>query len=189
VSSFPPLAFLVPNPRTTVKSADDGFPIQLHSATTPNVTSDQGWVTIETVVIRLDTNFTASGRFPVYWNNQSVPEGEELTVGYDAAVCVQKYEPWIIEAYNTSTRSSFALGIVEKQNGSASLPPSGIIQGAQIAGTRYLNATGKDLVFSTVHNTSATRFWEAGALWGGIPGGYYTPTPTVGPTVARVQHP
>jgi len=54
--------------------------------------------------------------------------------------------------------------------------------------TRYLNATGKDFVFSTVHNSSVTRFWEANGYQGKYPLGYYTPTPTVGSVVPHLQH-
>ena len=90
----------------------------------------------------------------------------EVRLGFDAVVCVQKYDPWITEAYNTSTRSSFALRIVQEQNGSTSLSPSGSIQGAQIAGTRYLNATGKDFVFSMVHDGSVDRFGETNIYQG-----------------------
>jgi len=141
-------------------------------------------MTLETTVIRLNTSLTPSGRFPVYWNESSLGF-EGVRLGYDAAVCVQSYEPWIIESYNTSTGSSYALQIVEKQNNSdsTSLLPSGTIQGTQIENTRYLNATGKDLVFSTVHTVDPQRFWEANQYQGQIPEGHYTPTPTVGPKV------
>ena len=111
-------------------------------------------------------------------------------LGFDAAVCVQKYEPWIIEAYNTSAGSSFALWIARGQNDSPSLSPSGIIQGPQIAGTRNINTTGKDYAFSRVHNASVHRFWESGLSQYGYPEKSFSPTPTVGSTVlpCTVEH-
>jgi len=78
-------------------------------------------------------------------------------MGHDAVVCVQMYEPWIVEAYNTSTGST-TLGIVGKGDGST---PSGKIRGTQMANTRYLNATGKDIAFYRAHNKSVTRMEEA----------------------------
>jgi len=185
VSSCPPLAFFVPNPRATARLPHNGEGVRLHSIT-PQVADGQGWVTIETVFVQLNTSLTPSGRFPAYWT-ESLPKGVEVRLGYDAAVCLQKFEPWIIEAYNTSTGSSFALGIVGKQNDSTSLSPSGTIRGARMENTRYLNATGKDFVFSTVHNSSVDRFWEANDLQGHYSKGHCVPTPTVGPTVSRVQ--
>jgi len=150
---------------------------------------NQGWVTIETAVIRLDTSLTPSGRFPAYQNVSGFGEWG-IMLGFDAAVCVQKYEPWIIEAYNTSAGSSFALWIAGGQNDSTSLSPSGIIQGPRIAGTRNVNATGKDYAFSRVHNASVDRFGESGLFQYGYPEGGFAPTPTVGSTVppCTVEH-
>ena len=155
--------------------------LQLSSVIAPRVANDQGWVTVETAVIRLNTSLTPSGRFPVYSDLSLYWGGVRL--GLDAVVCVQKYEAWIVEAYNTSTGSSFALGVIEKQNDSTSLSPSGTIQGAQIENARSINATGKDLVFSVVHGAGVQRFWEANLYQGRLPEGHYTPTPTVGSTM------
>jgi len=178
--------FPVPDQCATARLPQNGEGVRLHSIT-PRVAGNQGWVTVETVFIQLDTSLTPSGRFPAYWNASS-PAWGDVKLGYDAAVCVQKYEPWIIEAYNSSTGSSFILGITEKQNNGTSPSPSGTIRGAQIENTRYLNATGKDFLFSRAHNASVIRFWEANGYQGRYPLGYYTPTPTVGPVVPRVQH-
>ena len=138
-------------------------------------------MTIETAVIRLNTGLTPSGRFPAYWNFSS--NWREVRLGLDAAVCAQKYEPWITEAYNTSAGSSFALRTVGKQIGSTSLSPGGIIQGPRIVGTRNLNATGKDDAFSRIHSASIDRFWEVNRYPGRAPDDLFVPTPTVGPTV------
>ena len=181
MSSRLSLTPFVPNPWATARLPQNGEAVRLHSIT-PQVAGEQGWVTVETVFIQLNTSLTPSGRFPAY-RNESLPGGGTVRLGYDAAVCVQKYEPWIVDAYNTSTGSSFVLQIVEKQNGNTSLSPSGTIRGAQIENTRYLNATGKDFVFSTVHNSSVIRFWEANGYQGRYPLGSYAPTPTVGPVV------
>lgn len=172
---------VVPKRRAPVE-LQHGTALQLSSTIAPSAASNQGWVTVETVVIRLNTSLTPSGRFPAYWN-ESLPGRGEVRLGFDAAVCVQKYEPWVIEAYNTSTGSSFASRLVGKQNDSTSLSPSGIIQGARIDNIRYLNATGKSFVFSTVHNNSVDRFWEANDYQGHYSKGHCVPTPTVSPTV------
>jgi len=186
VGSCLPLAFpfFTSDPHAAARLPHNGEGVRLHSVT-PQVADNQGWVTIETVFIQLNTSLTPSGRFPAYWT-ESLPKGVELRLGYDAAVCVQKYEPWVIETYNSSTGSSFALRVIGKQNDITPLSPSGTIRGAQIENTRYLNATGKDFVFSTAHNNSVDRFWEANNYQGRRSGGCCVPTPTVGPTVPRV---
>lgn len=157
-----------------------------HTRTISNTSlvGDQGWTTVETVLIRLNTSFTPSGRFPVY-SNQSVPDadGVESRIGYDAAVCVQKYEPWIMEAYNTSIGSPTALRIVEKGNGSIPLLPSGNIRGPPIAGTRNLNATGKNRAFFVAHDNSVNQMVKDNGR-----DRRYVPSPTVGPATPPAPH-
>ena len=99
-------------------------------------------------------------------------------IGYDAAVCVQRYEPWVVETYNTSIASPSILRIVGKGNASTPLSPSGNIQGAPIANTRCLNTTEKGTVFSTAHRNTV------GQMRADIHGVVdYDPCPTVGPVV------
>ena len=161
-----------------MKLPHNGESITTHA--TIFVESDQtnytGWTTVEAVLIRLNTSFTPSGRFPVY-SNGSLPDidGAETRIGYDAAVCVHKYEPWIIETYNTSIVSPSVMRIVEKGYGGTS---SGIIRGAPIANTRYLNTTAKDVAFWVAYSNSLNRIVKDNDR-----GGDYVPTPTVGPFV------
>lgn len=137
--------------------------------------SDQAWTTVETVIIRLNTSFTPSGRFPVYSVRDA--NGVQTRIGYDAAVCVERYEPWIIEAYNTSFGSPATLRIFEKGYGNASLA-SGKIRGDPIPSTRYLNTTGKDPAFFVAHSNSVNQMVKDNGR--DFP---YVPSPTVGPVV------
>ena len=168
--------------RTTVKWWDNGVGHSFFSRTIPDaeVIGDQGWVTVEVVLIRLNTTYTPSGKFPVY-SNQSVPDatGAETRIGYDAAVCVQKYEPWIIEAYNTTIGSPSALRIVQKgDGGSTSLPASGDIRGFPLANTRFLNTTGKIAAFYVAHDNSVNQITKDNGR-----DFFYVPSPTVGSAV------
>ena len=149
------LAFFMSNLHTTVTEWLAGQSVTFNT-TIPHTTSSQGWTTIEEVLMRIDTNFTPSGRFPVYWDDP----WSQQRIGLDVAICVQKYEPWIIEVHNTSTGSPSALRIVEKGDGSTSPLPSGNIQGPPIANTRYLNTTGKDAAFSLAHINSYVRSFQ-----------------------------
>ena len=184
-----PLSPFVPNPHTAVSSPDNGESVSLHSTwiSDPSASPDQGWTTVETVIIRFDTSYTPSGRFPVY-SNKSSPDtnGTGPRIGYDAAVCVQKYEPWIIEIYNTSIVPPYVVQIVGKGDDSTSMSPSGRIRGNSIDNTRYLNTTGKGDAFSLAHGNSANRTWQSqvnsdkGTYWGN-----YIPPPIVGPLVSQ----
>lgn len=177
--SLVPLAFFVPDPQNTVQWPESGMPISLNSFWAPSQAKHQEWSTVETVLIRIDTNEAPSGRFSAYLNS-TLPDPRYIAghvYGYDAAVCVQKYESWIIETYNTSIASPSALRVVGRWDGSIPVLPSGDIQGAPIANTRYLNTTGKTLMFLTAQANTAEQMQNDDY------GGYYIPTATVGPVV------
>ena len=138
---------------------------------------------METFFVQLNTSRTPSGRFPVYATTQVIevpPDMIDVRVGYDAVVCLQRYEPWIVEAYDTYTGTSSILRVVKEGNDSS--PPSGDIRGAQVANTRYLNKTGKDLVFKESYSNSLALMSTANPesfSWN-----FYAPTPAVGPAVS-----
>jgi len=167
--SVPP-SFFVSKPRTTVNWDYDGKGISLDY--NEQDLPDQEWMTIETVLLRINTHYVDSGRFPVYFN-KSLSTG--LTIGYDAAVCALKYEPWIIEAYNTSTGSPTALRIVGKGDGSTPLSPIGDIQGPPIENTRYLNKTGKGSVYNSARGNGVYQIVRDDGL------DSYYPSPIVSP--------
>ena len=175
------LAFFTFNPRTTVKMWNNGVSHSFHTRTVldADVIGNGGWTTIETVLIRLNTSYTPSGRFPVYSNGSSPDiNGVETRIGYDSAVCVQKYEPWIIETYNTSIGSPSVLRIVQKEYGGPRPSPSGSIQGAPIANTRNLNTTGKNPAFYLAHDNSINQVVKDNGR-----DYFYAPSLTVGPPV------
>ena len=166
-----PLAPFTSNPCTTVSAPDNGEGVTLHS-TISEFFRGQEWTTVETVLIRYNAVFAINGSFPVYVS--------KINTGYDAAVCVQKYEPWIVEAYNTTFASPSVLRLVEKGDGSTSQPPNGTIRGPPIAGTRYLNTTEKSYTFNAAHGNGIHQMMKINdggneQFW------RYVPTPTVGP--------
>ena len=143
------------NPRTAVALEDASAPVGLDTVHIDSLADDQGWATLTTVFIRLDTGDTPSGNFPVYADLSDTHSN--LTIGYDAAVCVQRYESWIVETYNASITSPSILRIVGKGNGSTPLLPSGNIRGTPIENTRYLNITGKYDAFSSAGREATKR--------------------------------
>ena len=176
-----PLPSFLSKPCTTVRMTDTGVGISAHAQMyAEGDTSDYpGFTAIETVVIRLNTSFTPNGRFPVY-SNRTLPDinGTETRIGYDVAVCLQKYDPWIIETYNTSVVSPTMLRIVDKGYGITPPSPSGKIRGAATANTRFLNTTGKDVAFWVAHGNGVNQIWKDNDR-----GSTYVPSPTVGLTM------
>ena len=169
------------NPHATVNWWDNGVGLSFHTRLTlgADSTDDQGWTTVETVLIRLNTSYTPSGRFPVYSNYSLLNDrGVETRIGYDAVVCVQKYEPWIIEAYNASVGSPSVLRVVGKGYGDTSPLPGGNIRGAPIVGTRSLNTTGRGPAFFLAHDNMLNQFVKDNAR-----NSDYVPSLTVGPVL------
>ena len=173
------LAFCASNPRAAAKWWDNSVGASFQTRTIIGAIGDRGWMTVETVLIRLNTSYTPSGRFPVY-SNESVADanGKETRIGYDAAVCVQSYEPWIIEAYNASIGTPSALRIVDKGYNGTSSSPSGEIRGAPIVNTRNLNTTGKDHAFYVAHDSSVGQMVKDNGR-----DFSYVPSPIVSPVV------
>lgn len=74
-----------------------------------------GFVTLENIFIRLNTTFAPDGSFSRL-SDVSMPDvnGEPTFIGFDAAVCLELYEPWVVELYNSSVAYPNSLRIVEK---------------------------------------------------------------------------
>jgi len=167
-----PLVSFVSKPCTIAIWYDDGKGVGLDYRALQN---DRGWMTIETVILKINTRYVKPGdHFPIYRRGPATL-GSNATIGYDAAVCVLKYEPWIVEAYNTSAGSPSALRIIGKGDGSTSLSPSGHIRGPPIKNTRYLNATGKTDVNVLARGNSVYQIVSDAGM------DLYYPTPMVGP--------
>ena len=166
-------------PRITVSVPANGEGLSIRSLYDPHPNDDSGWTTIETVLLRFSSDYAPSGRFPVYVNSSL----DGRWMGYDAAVCVRKYEPWIIETYNASIAPPTALRIIGKGNDSTPLVPSGNIQGDSITNARYLNTTGKYNAFAISHRNSIEAMTKDNSL-----DGDYRPYLTVGPVTPRMKY-
>jgi len=105
-----------------------------------------GWVGLETVLVRLNNSFVPSGQFPVF---SEIPEtdaaGRETRIGYDVAVCVELYEPWVIEVfYNSNFGLVATVRIVEQANtinNARGERNVGVVRGSDVP--RVLSSTGK----------------------------------------------
>ena len=168
-----PLSFFVSNLLTTVEATDTGETLAIGRFwRLDNSFVYPGLTTVEMVLIRLDTDFASSAHFPVYWNVSGT------RIGYDAAVCVQRWDPWIVETSNTTTSSPSVVGIVAKGSGGTLPQPSGKLKGHPVTNTRRLNVAGKDAAFRTVYNNSFGQMIKDNGR-----SGRYIPSPTVGPIV------
>lgn len=67
------------------------------------------------MLVRLNTTYTPEGKFLQY-SELNVPDenGTATNIGYDSAVCLELFEPWVLETYNTSVGFPTSLRIVDK---------------------------------------------------------------------------
>ncbi|KAF9448060.1 hypothetical protein P691DRAFT_730398 [Macrolepiota fuliginosa MF-IS2] len=87
---------------------------------------DTGFVSLEVILIRLNSTFAAQGSFPIRGDPIPDANGTATYIGYDAAVCVEVFEPWIVEVYNSTVGTPTTPRIVEKGNAVGDFKAGGV---------------------------------------------------------------
>ena len=69
---------------------------------------------MEAILVRLNTSFAPDGTFGT--KGESIPDvnGIATFIGYDAVVCLELYEPWVLEVYNSTVGFPSSMRIVDK---------------------------------------------------------------------------
>lgn len=163
-----PLIF-TSNSRTAVKWGDTGLGHDFTSLIYDGGSNgDKGWTVIEVALVRLNKYYASMGGFPVYAND-SLPDetGKIPVIGYDTVICVQKYDPWVVEAYNASIGPPSILRIVGK-----------VYNESYSGETPNLNTTDKEDAFFLAHENSINQLLKENARIR-----RYMPSPAVGPAV------
>ncbi|KDR74467.1 hypothetical protein GALMADRAFT_71149 [Galerina marginata CBS 339.88] len=95
--------------------SDNGVAHSMKSTPLSLGANGDGFITLEHILVRLNDSFAPQGKFGVKGNLSIPDEDGFLTfIGYDAAVCLELYEPWILEVYNGSVSLPSSLRIVDK---------------------------------------------------------------------------
>ncbi|KAG6898724.1 hypothetical protein C0993_004840 [Termitomyces sp. T159_Od127] len=141
----------------------------------------KGWASIEEVLVRLNTTYTPNGTFASK-SDQSPPDaqGNPTWFGYDAAVCVELFEPWIVEIYNSTTGLPTTLRIVQQGNVAQDTPEvQERLVGLPLSVTnpdahQTLNSSRLYDVYVNAHQNSVNQLVKDNGrdLW-------YVPSPTV----------
>ncbi|QRW13001.1 exonuclease [Ceratobasidium sp. AG-Ba] len=71
-----------------------------------------GWVQADIVLVRLHQAYAPNGTFGAY----AYPDHDYITsaVGYDAAICVEEFKPYVVDAYNNTASAPTTLGLVHR---------------------------------------------------------------------------
>ncbi|KAJ6543867.1 hypothetical protein B0H19DRAFT_1168706 [Mycena capillaripes] len=141
----------------------------------------KGFMSIETLLVRLNTTYTPNGKFLTH-SDLSVPDisGQNTFIGLDAAVCLELYEPWVLETYNNSIGVPTTIRIVNKGNtivdvNTAEFKETNI--GSPLTDPtlkRQLNSTNLFDVYDVAHGNSANQILKDNGR-----DSFYVPSPTV----------
>ena len=127
---------------------DSGVAHLFDSRTPTTGESGNGWVMIETALVRLDRDYAPNASFPV-WSVSPVTSGYNLSplVGYDAVVCVKMYEPWIVQIYNSSLGVPTTMSVFGKAASTDFETDYGNRGPHLDSYTRVLSSAGKDSAY------------------------------------------
>jgi len=130
------------------KFEDDGRAHSLEVHMPFDIESGNGWIGTETVLVRLEDSYAPNASFPV-WSEDPIGDasGFSSRIGYDAAVCVEMYESWIVQIYNSSLGVPTTMAIVCKSATTDFEPDDGNTGPRLDSYTRALNSTGKTVPY------------------------------------------
>ena len=129
--------------------------------------------------MRVNTTYTPGGTFPIYGDPVLNANGVETQIGYDAAVCLEVYEPWIVEIFNGTAVPTSSVRLLGPLKSSASQVASttkstdgwNVWKNKTVSKRRLrvgengvpddmnwtLNSTGKSDAFAVAHDNSVNQ--------------------------------
>ncbi|KAF7331706.1 hypothetical protein MKEN_00050400 [Mycena kentingensis (nom. inval.)] len=138
-----------------------------------------GFVSIESLLVRLNTTYTPQGTFLTH-PEQGMPDvnGTQTFVGMDSAVCLELYEPYVLETYNSTTGIPATTRIVSKTNtivdanGKEERNLRRPLTGENLK--RELNSSSLRPAYNVAHGNSANQILKDNGR-----DAYYVPSPTL----------
>ncbi|KAG9079791.1 hypothetical protein FRC06_007464, partial [Ceratobasidium sp. 370] len=110
-----------------------------------------GWLQIEIVLVRLNRGYAPNSTFSVQVQGTA---DSPNPIGYDVAVCVEEFKPYMLDSYNNTAGSPTTLGLLHRGldfDHFVNIPQVTTIQdGAQWG----INSTGKFAAFASAHDNS-----------------------------------
>ncbi|KAK7061328.1 hypothetical protein R3P38DRAFT_3489065, partial [Favolaschia claudopus] len=159
---------------------DNGVSVSFKSTPVSMGDDGKGFVSIESLLVRLNTTYAPNGTFLTH-NEVGVPDvtGQTTFIAQDAAVCLELYEPWVVETYNNSIGVPTSLQIVNKgntivdsvtQSKEVNIAPP--LTDPKIK--RHLDSTNLSLVYDVAHGNSANQILKDNGR-----DAFYVPSPTL----------
>ncbi|KAG8724011.1 hypothetical protein FRC09_000819 [Ceratobasidium sp. 395] len=130
-----------------------------------------GWLQIEIVLVRLNQAYAPNSTFGVH---AQADVDYPSPVGYDVAVCVEEFKPYVLDAYNNTAGSPTTLDLLHKGldfDEAVNTPQATTIQDGVQWG---INSTGKFAAFASAHDNSRNVMLKDNGR-----DFYYVPNPTL----------
>ncbi|KAF7313376.1 hypothetical protein HMN09_00493300 [Mycena chlorophos] len=136
-----------------------------------------GFISIESLLIRLNTTYAPDGKFLTY-SAESIANqnGTQTFIGYDAAVCLEVYESYVLEVYNSTIGNPASTRIVSKGNTIVDLLNTEVdtrpLNDPSVK--RVLNSTNLRQAYEVAHGNSANQILKDNGR-----DSFYVPSPTI----------
>ncbi|KAG9122747.1 hypothetical protein FRC07_000744, partial [Ceratobasidium sp. 392] len=116
-----------------------------------NGSDGKGWLQIEIVLVRLNQAYASNSTFSVH----APADKDSLSpIGYDVAICVEEFKPYMLDSYNNTAGSPTTLGLLHQGldfDGFVNTPQmNSMYDGVQ----QGINSTGKFEAFASAHDNS-----------------------------------
>lgn len=129
---------------------DDGVAQTFYSHTIDDGKKGKGWVVFDMVMMRLNMTLTPSGSFGVHSADQ--------TIGYDSAFCVEVIEPYVVDAYNSTTGHAQTFNVVGRGDLSTLNYDYGKRVGGKLEGlNNTLSSIGRFGPYAVGHDSSRNQ--------------------------------
>ncbi|KAF9021430.1 hypothetical protein BDZ89DRAFT_1071387 [Hymenopellis radicata] len=140
-----------------------------------------GWISVESVMVRLNTTYAPNGTFGTY-SDEIIPDvnGQDTRIGYDAAVCLELFEAYIVETYNSTVGLPSTVGIIGRNATVMNAPTEdGALEkkkGSSLPADvkTKLNSTALAGVYTVLHGNSVNQLIKDNGR-----DAFYVPSPTL----------
>ncbi|KAG8687284.1 hypothetical protein FRC08_012066 [Ceratobasidium sp. 394] len=155
----------------TAKWWQNGVAHSFMSIPASNGADGNGWLQIEIVLVRLNQAYAPNSTFSVH---AQADVDYPSPVGYDVAVCVEEFKPYMLDAYNNTAGSPTTLGLLHR-----GLDFDQLVNTPQMTtikdGVQWgINSTGKFAAFASAHDNSRNVMLKDNGR-----DFYYVPNPTL----------
>ncbi|KAG9123575.1 hypothetical protein FRC07_014680 [Ceratobasidium sp. 392] len=168
----PPANVVESDTAVAAKWWPNGVAHSFKSVSVSDGSDGSGWLQVDIVLVRLHSAYAPNSTFGLYaYSDQDYLSSP---VGYDAAMCVEEFKPYIVDAYNNTAGSPTTLGLVHRGMDFDEPVYTPQVTSIQDGVQWGINSTGKASAFRAAYiNSRNVMLKDNGRDF------YYVPNPTL----------